>query len=114
MARPISLNDEVPVTHKIRRDQHRKIKGIVDTNAKFPIVALGLVRDLVKNTSMREVVAAVGFSDSEGRSIPHDGSETPKSITVYTKGFNHYSCDQIGTAYHFNLSPEQRFTAPTL
>jgi hypothetical protein len=114
MARPISLNDEVPVTHKIRRDQHKKIKGIVDTNSKFPIVALGLVRDLIKTTSMREVVAAVGFSDSEQRAIPHD-SETPaKFITVYTKGFNHYSCDQIGTAYHFNLIPDQRFTAPTL
>jgi hypothetical protein len=114
MARPISLNDEVPVTHKIRRDQHKKIKGIVDTNAKFPIVALGLVRDLVKNTSMREVVSAVGFSDNEGRPISHDTTETPKSITVYTRGFGHPNCDQIGTAYHFNLAPDQRFAAPTL
>jgi hypothetical protein len=114
MARPISLNDEVPVTHKIRRDQHKKIKGIVDTNSKFPIVALGLVRDLVKNTSMREVVSAVGFSDSEHRAIPHDSHTGIKFITVYTKGFNSPNCDQIGTAYHFNLVPDQKFTAPTL
>lgn len=113
MARPESLNDYIPPVTKIRRDQHKKVKGIVDTNARFPIVALGLVRDLVKSTSMREVVGGVGFSDKAYRSLPHD-AENPAYITIYTKGFDYPSSEYLGTAYHFNLNPDQKFTAPTL
>jgi len=113
MARPESLNDYIPPTTKIRRDQHKKIKGIVDTNAKFPQVAIGLVRDLIKTTSMREVVGGVSFSDERYQPLDRD-AVNPKYITVYTKGFDYGSTDFIGTAYHFNLHPDQKFQAPTL
>ena len=49
--RPHSLNDIEEVILKIRRDQHKKINAIVKNNAKFPLVAIGLVRDYVKNSS---------------------------------------------------------------
>jgi hypothetical protein len=113
MARPESLNDYIPPTTKIRRDQHKKLKGIVDTNAKFPQVAIGLVRDLIKTTSMREVVGGVSFSDAKYQPMERDAKD-PKYITVYTKGFGDPSTDFIGTAYHFSLQPDQKFTAPTL
>jgi hypothetical protein len=113
MARPESINDHIPATAKIRRDQHKKIKGIVDTNAKFPTVALGLVRDLVKTTSMREVVTSIGYSNKAHEPLPHD-TANPHYITVYTKGSYSPSTDSIGTVYHFSLHPDQKFTAPTL
>lgn len=101
--RPISINDDIPATTKIRRDQHAKIKGIVDTNAKFPIVALGLVRDYVKSCSASQVVATVVF----------DNPDNPKSIIVHTKRGND-KVEVLGTSYHFNLKPNLRVAPPTL
>lgn len=48
LGKVISLNDEVVEIPKIRRDQHKRINNIVRTNAKFPEIALGLVRDYTK------------------------------------------------------------------
>jgi len=101
--RPISINDDIPATAKIRRDQHAKIKGIVDTNAKFPIVALGLVRDYVKSCSASQVVASVVF----------DNSDSPKSIVVHTQRGNG-KVEVLGTSYSFKLEPTIRVAAPTL
>jgi len=98
----ISLNDETPATTKIRRDQHKKIKDIVTVNSQFPIVALGLVRDYVKNCSAAQVVRAVTLSA--------DG----EFIRVHTIGSGQSQADVLGTEYHFRITPESRLTAPTL
>ena len=113
MARVESINDIIPPTHRIRRDQHKKIKGIVDTNAKFPQVAIGLVRDLVKNSSMRDIVTAVGFSDRAYNPVDRY-DPAPHHITLYTRGFDYPSIENLGTAYHFTLKPETKHIAPTL
>ncbi len=55
-----SINGEVTPTPKIRRDQYRKILNLVRTNAQFPEVALGLVRDAIKHAPD---VRAIIFND---------------------------------------------------
>jgi hypothetical protein len=93
-SRPHSLNDiEVPIT-KIRRDQYKKILGIINDNMQFPIVALGLVRDYVKNSSARDVVKVVNF----------DNDENPTEIRVWTKD----------TQYHYRLILPRQLETPTL
>lgn len=104
----ISLNDETPQTFKIRRDQHKRIKDIVDTNSKFPIVALGLVRDYVKNCSASSVVAAVNFGEDDRNSL------NPKHIVVHTIESGRGSAESLGTTYFFRLNPEPKIEAPTL
>lgn len=106
----ISLNDEMPQTFKIRRDQHKRIKDIVDTNNKFPIVALGLVRDYVKNCSASSVVAAVNFGEDYGS----DPTSNPKHIVVHTIESGRRSAESLGTTYYFRLNPEPKIEAPTL
>jgi len=92
--RPHSLNDiEVPIT-KIRRDQYKKILGIIRDNMQFPIVALGLVRDYVKNSSARDVVKVVNF----------DNDENPTEIRVWTQD----------TQYHYRLTLPRQLETPTL
>ena len=104
----ISLNDEIPSVTKIRRDQHKKIQDIVSANAKFPIVALGLVRDYIKNCSASEVVVAVNFGEDDRNST------NPKHIVVHTRGAGSSSTDVLGTQYMFKIQPETRIEAPTL
>ena len=90
-SRPHSLNDvEIPVL-KIRRDQFKKIKGIVELNAKFPLVALGLVRDYCKGI---ENVIKVRF----------DNEQNPQWIIVHTPD----------TGYHFKFVPFRKLETPTL
>jgi len=92
--RPFSINDiEVPIT-KIRRDQYKKILEIIRTNAEFPIIALGLVRDYVKNSSARNVVQAVNF----------DNNENPTEIIVWTPD----------TQYYYRLTQPKPIETPTL
>ena len=92
--RPHSLNDiEEPIT-KIRRDQFKKIRGIIDINREFPTVALGLIRDYVKNSSARDVVKAVNF----------DNDEKPTHIIVWTQD----------TQYHYRLTLPKPIETPTL
>lgn len=88
-SRPHSLNEVEEPIQKIRRDQFKKIKLIVDTNAKFPLVAIGLVKDYCKGI---ESVRAVNFTDDE------------KEIRVWTKD----------TTYFFNLKPNRILETPTL
>ena len=101
------------VTTKIRRDQWARIKDITDNHTKFPIVAIGLIRDLVKHTSLREVVDRVTFSDGSFTAI-EDLAPQPKFITVITKGYDRSSTELLGTSYHFSLCPEKKHEAPIL
>ena len=91
MARPESVNDEVPVTNRLRKDQYFKIKAIVQNNAKEPIIALGLVRDLCKGY---DAVKAVVFDETNGQ----------KSIRVST----------METSYFCKLRPTTKVEAPKL
>lgn len=92
--RPFSINDiEEPIT-KIRRDQYKKILEIIRTNAEFPTIALGLVRDYVKNSSARNVVQAVNF----------DNDKNPTEIIVWTPD----------TQYYYRLTLPKPIETPTL
>jgi hypothetical protein len=91
MARPESVNDEVPVTNRLRKDQYFKIKTLVQNNAKEPIIAIGLVRDLCKGY---EAVKAVVFDETNGQN----------SIRVST----------METSYFIKLKPSTKVEAPKL
>ncbi len=96
-SRPVTINDLPLVAKRIRKDQFRRIQGIIDANQKFPIIALGLVRDYCKGI---EDVAAVTFDDQD----------SPENIIVHTK-----AQDSIGgTQYYFGLKPHPSIETPTL
>jgi len=98
--RPHSLNDiEEPIL-KIRRDQHKRINQIVKDNGKFPLVAIGLVRDYIKNSSASQVVKAVTFD----RAFQHGESQEPKTILVHTPH----------TTYEFTFKFHTKLETPTL
>ena len=95
--RPISINDEPRVATRIRRDQFRRIRSIIDANRAFPIIALGLVRDYAKGVSD---IATVRF----------DNEENPQFIIVRTR-----EKDDIGpTIYQYRLFLPTPVETPTL
>jgi hypothetical protein len=98
--RPHSLNDIEEVILKIRRDQHKRINSIVKDNEKFPIVAIGLVRDYIKNSSASQVVKAVTYD------MPYQLGHTkePQSIVVHTPH----------TSYEFVFNKTPKLEIPTL
>ncbi len=69
--RPQSVNDEMPVAKRIRRDQFKRVKAIVDTNSRFPQIALGLVRDYLKG-------------NPDIRSVYFDNTDSPTEIIIHT------------------------------
>jgi hypothetical protein len=98
--RPHSLNDiEEPIL-KIRRDQHKRINTIVKDNAKFPLVAIGLVRDYIKNSSASQVVKTVTYD------MPYQLGHInePQSIVVHTPH----------TSYEFAFKLPTKLETPTL
>jgi hypothetical protein len=95
--RPQSLNDEMPIAKRIRRDQFRRVGSIIDANCQFPIIALGLVRDYFKG-------------NPDIRAIYFDDQENPKTIIVHTAA----SGGLEGTEYHYALKKDQRLETPTL
>jgi hypothetical protein len=95
-ARPFSLNDESPVAVRIRRDQFRRIRSIVDANRQFPQIALGLVRDYAK-----------GVSDIQ--LVKFDNEEHPTNIIVYTRSTQ----DLHSTEYHYRLQLPHPVETPT-
>ena len=96
-SRPVSLNDQPIIAKRIRKDQFRRITGIIDANITVPIIALGLVRDYCKGI---EDVAAVTF----------DVSDSPESIIVHTKPQESIG----GTQYYFTLLQRPSIETPTL
>lgn len=98
--RPHSLNDIEDPILKIRRDQHKRINTIVKDNAKFPIVAIGLVRDYIKNSSASQVVKAVTFD----KAYQYDTNREPQSIVVHTPH----------TSYEFAFKVPTKLETPTL
>jgi len=55
-ARPHSLNDEVPSNPNIRRDQYKRIHGIVKIHRERPILVKDLVRDYCKGVDKVKTV----------------------------------------------------------
>lgn len=55
-ARPHSLNDEVPSNPNIRRDQYKRIHGIVKIHRDRPILVKDLVRDYCKGVDKVKTV----------------------------------------------------------
>ena len=98
--RPHSLNDIEEVILKIRRDQHKRINTIVKDNAKFPLVAIGLVRDYIKNSSASQVVKAVTFD----LAYQYDQTLEPQTIVVHTPH----------TSYEFVFQKTEKLEIPTL
>ena len=90
-----SLNSEPVEIPKIRRDQHKRIATMVRANAKFPTIALGLVRDYTKGVEHLQ-------------SVQHDEEE--KCIKLYLK--NDYS--KMITIYQFSLEAPLLLETPTL
>lgn len=97
MSRPISINDEPRVATRIRRDQFRRIRSIIDANRAFPVIALGLVRDYAKGISD---IATVRF----------DNEENPQFIIVRT----HFKDDIGPTIYQYRLTIDPVVETPTL
>jgi hypothetical protein len=95
--KPQSVNDETPIAKRIRRDQFKRVKGIIDANRSFPIIALGLVRDYFKG-------------NSDIRSIYFDNPDSPKEIIVST----HSNKGIGGTEYHYSIQRPIRLETPTL
>lgn len=98
--RPHSLNDIEETITKIRRDQHKRINQIVKDNGKFPMVAIGLVRDYVKGSSASQVVKAVTYD------MDYQLGKTtePAGIIVHTPH----------TAYEFAFKTPTKLETPTL
>jgi hypothetical protein len=91
MSRPESINNEPQVINKLRKDQHRKIKDLIAVNSKFPLIALGLVKDYCKGIA-------------EVKCVRFDSDQLPKKIEVHTPE----------TSYHLSIVPEVRVPKPTL
>ncbi len=94
MARGISLNDESIIAPRLRKDQREKIRTLVRTNAEFPIIALGLVRDALK-----------GYPQAKTRIADDNDSII---VTMFDQA------EKIYTDYAFNFYQYTRMEAPTL
>ena len=97
LGRPHSLNDEAIELPKIRRDQHRKLHELVRKNAHAPLIALGLVRDLVK-----------GHEDFKGLIL--DNEENPTCIKLFLKNEK----SKMTIEYQFTFENPRLIETPTL
>jgi hypothetical protein len=90
-ARPHSLNDELPSNPSIRRDQYKRIKGIVDIHRERPILIKDLVRDYCKGVD--KVKSVFLFPDetnpvelrviSEGSDIDSMSTQILQTIYIF-------------------------------
>ena len=105
-ARPHSLNDELPSNPNIRRDQYKRIKGIMDIHRERPQLALDLIRDYCKGV---EKVKTVFF-------FPNAADETPTEIRVVSQGSHTESmATQImTTVYSFPFERPEIVEPPVL
>ena len=94
MARGISLNDEMIIAPRLRKDQREKIRTLTKTNGKFPIVAEGLVRDFLKGNTNAKVLL--------------DDDQTCLKVTVYDEA------EKVATLYEFRFEDYVRLESPTL
>lgn len=91
----ISANDEVVVIPKIRKDQQRKCQTIVRANSKFPDIAVGLLRDYLKENP--ELLA-----------ITHNKETDTINVTLV------HQFSRMKTVYTFKLTAPVLLETPTL
>lgn len=96
MARGISLNDEMIIAPRLRKDQREKIRTITKTNGKFPIVAEGLVRDFLKGNTNAKVL------------LDNETEPTCLKVTIYDEA------EKVATLYEFRFEDYVRIESPTL
>lgn len=103
-ARPNSLNDEMPSNPSIRRDQYKRIKGIVDVHRNRPLLARDLVRDYCKGI---DKVKTVFLFPSESE---------PTELRVCSEGLRSESMSTItlSTWYTFPFAQNEILEPPTL
>jgi len=104
--RPHSLNDELPSNPNIRRDQYKRIKGIMDIHRERPQLALDLIRDYCKGV---EKVKTVFF-------FPNAADEIPTEIRVVAEGSDTESMATqiLQTIYTFPFAKPEIVEPPTL
>ena len=93
MARAFSLNDVAPEICTIRRDQFKRIAGIVDVHRDRPILAIDLIRDYCKGIERVKHVVLHPVNDPN-----------PTQIVVATED----------TTYQFKLKKSPIVEPPTL
>jgi hypothetical protein len=94
MAKGISLNDEMVIAPRLRKDQREKIRVLTKTNGKFPIVAQGLVRDFLKGYPNTNVLI--------------DDDQTCLKVTIYDEA------EKVSTIYEFRFEDYVKLESPTL
>ena len=94
-ARPQSVNDEIPVAPRIRRDQRRRVSEIVRSSGAEPLVAIGLVRDFLKGHAVQ---------------VSFDSDTQPTAILVTAADAD----TKMLTQYQYRLVPHIRLETPTL
>jgi hypothetical protein len=104
--RPHSLNDELPSNPNIRRDQYKRIKGIVDIHRDRPQLAFDLVRDYCKGID--KVKTCLLF--------PNSADEAPTEIRVIAEGSatESMSTQVLQTIYTFSFTRPEIVEPPQL
>jgi hypothetical protein len=102
--RPHSLNDEAPASSTIRRDQYKRIKGIIDVHRNRPILARDLVRDYCKGVD--RVKSVFLFPDEVN----------PVELRVISEGnpAESMSTQHLSTWYTFPFAKPEIVEPPTL
>ena len=104
--RPHSLNDELPSNPNIRRDQYKRILGILKIHRDRPQLAFDLIRDYAKGVEKVKTVFL----------YPAGADETPTEIRVVSQGSHTESmATQImTTVYSFPFERPEILEPPTL
>jgi len=105
-ARPHSLNDELPSNPNIRRDQYKRILGILKIHRDRPQLAFDLIRDYAKGVDKVKTVFL----------YPNGTGDIPTEIRVVSEGSHTESmATQImTTVYSFPFERPEIVEPPVL
>ena len=104
-ARPHSLNDELPGNPTIRRDQYKRILGIVQIHRDRPQLAFDLIRDYCKGVEKVKTVFL----------YPNSTGDIPTEIRVVSEGtLESLSTQRLSTVYTFPFERPEIVEPPVL
>ena len=103
-ARPHSLNDELPSNPSIRRDQYKRIKGIVDIHRERPILVKDLVRDYCKGVDKVKTVFL----------FPDEISPVELRVVAEGSAFESMATQILQTIYTFPFAKPEVVEPPVL
>ena len=104
-ARPHSLNDELPGNPTIRRDQYKRILGIVQIHRDRPQLAFDLIRDYCKGVEKVKTVFL----------YPNGTGDIPTEIRVVSEGtLESLSTQRLSTVYSFPFERPEIVEPPVL